>query len=255
MPTPKFLRTEHAACLCHSSAALRARGIALHPTMFERYIEPVYSLAALLFVSSPELLQNLTSVNWQEPTFQHAILMIFALPLSWNVLARTEYHYKLLRKLACGSKRLACYMLALYIFVVGQYRSAVAEIALRNQPHMSLLPSRLCSLLTGCSSDTADFYLGWTIILLGQALVLPSMWKLGIVGTYLGDYCGIYLPARVRCVSWAGGFTCTEICVHTFSRNLSKYSASFFPAAATHSIFSTIRCTSARQSPLSAAQS
>ena len=226
--------------------------------MFERYIEPVYSLAALLFVSSPELLKNLTSVDWQEPTFQHAILMIFLLPLSWNLLARTEYNYKLLRKLACGSKRLACYMLALYIFVVGQYRSAVAEIALRNQPHMSLLPSRLCALLTGCSSDTADFYLGWAIVLLGQALVLPSMWKLGIVGTYLGDYCGIYLPARVRCVSNLACKFELELRLH-LSCDFDVYSFILYRhyslPADSHSTFSTIQCTWARRFRLSAAQS
>ncbi len=127
-------------------------------------------------------------VDWQAPAFQHAVLIIFFLPLSWTVLARTEYYYKWMRALACGSKKVACYSLALYIFVVGQYRSAAIYKGMSDsQPQMSLLPSTICSWITGCSNETADFFLGWAIFVIGQALVLPSMWKLGIVGTYLGD--------------------------------------------------------------------
>lgn len=32
----------------------------------------------------------------------------------------------------------------------------------------------------------------------GNVLVLSSMWALGVTGTYLGDYFGILLPARIE---------------------------------------------------------
>lgn len=35
------------------------------------------------------------------------------------------------------------------------------------------------------------------LIGVGGVLVLSSMYQLGITGTYLGDYCGIYMQARV----------------------------------------------------------
>jgi hypothetical protein len=172
----------------HLPAAIETSRPSKKHSMFERYIEPAYSLIALLFVSNATLLENLTQVDWHQPAFQHAILMIFFLPLSWTLVARTEYHYRWLRAIACGSKKLACYSLAFYIFVVGQYRSvAIHNGMTENQPQRSLLPSTICSWITGCSTETTDFYLGWAIVVIGQVLVLPSMWKLGVAGTYLGD--------------------------------------------------------------------
>ena len=35
------------------------------------------------------------------------------------------------------------------------------------------------------------------LFVLGQVFVVTSMWALGVTGTYLGDYCGILMSARV----------------------------------------------------------
>jgi phosphatidylethanolamine/phosphatidyl-N-methylethanolamine N-methyltransferase len=39
--------------------------------------------------------------------------------------------------------------------------------------------------------------LAYALIITGNVLVGSSMWALGITGTYLGDYFGILMPAKV----------------------------------------------------------
>ena len=39
--------------------------------------------------------------------------------------------------------------------------------------------------------------LAYVCLVAGNVFVLSSMWALGITGTYLGDYFGILMPARV----------------------------------------------------------
>lgn len=39
--------------------------------------------------------------------------------------------------------------------------------------------------------------MGAVLVVLGSVFVLSSMWALGITGTYLGDYFGILMDARV----------------------------------------------------------
>lgn len=46
-------------------------------------------------------------------------------------------------------------------------------------------------------ADPVFRYLGIASFLFGNVLVLSSMWKLGITGTYLGDYFGILMEDRV----------------------------------------------------------
>jgi methylene-fatty-acyl-phospholipid synthase len=142
-----------------------------------------------------ELLDPFVSlVNVHDPLFHHALLVIVLLPLTWNILGRAEYNYKVLRTLGCGSKRVASYLLTAYIVSLSWYRNSVVEAVTRSQPKVALLPPIA---LGNLAAEDLHYYLGSLIMIVGQALVLPSMWKLGIVGTYLGDYCGIYLPERV----------------------------------------------------------
>ncbi|EEB05786.2 phosphatidyl-N-methylethanolamine N- methyltransferase [Schizosaccharomyces japonicus yFS275] len=114
-----------------------------------------------------------------------AVLSIFLNPLLWNLAARQEYHNKTLTKLANGDSKKACYGLAIVIFVGGIIRDLIFQNAIKRQPTMSLL--------------LAPFFQGISKLLLlaGSVLVLSSMYRLGIVNTYLGDYFGFLLPARL----------------------------------------------------------
>ncbi|CAF9930462.1 MAG: Phosphatidyl-N-methylethanolamine N-methyltransferase [Gomphillus americanus] len=102
--------------------------------------------------------------------------------LIWNsTMARQEYHNKILTKLFGGNSRYACYALGITIFVLGIYRDSLYERALRHQPSSPALESSLAQLVA------------YSLLAMGNTLVLSSMWALGITGTYLGDYFGILM--------------------------------------------------------------
>ncbi|ORY61197.1 methylene-fatty-acyl-phospholipid synthase [Pseudomassariella vexata] len=103
-------------------------------------------------------------------------------PLFWNIIARQEYHNKILTKLFGGRSQTACYALAVTIFTLGLFRDSLYERALRQQPSHPLL------------ADTPEVkYLAYALIASGTTLVVSSTWALGITGTFLGDYFGILM--------------------------------------------------------------
>ncbi|KAF4595621.1 Phosphatidyl-N-methylethanolamine N-methyltransferase [Ophiocordyceps camponoti-floridani] len=106
-------------------------------------------------------------------------------PLFWNIVARQEYHNKLLTKLFGGQSRRACYALALTIFSLGLVRDWLYKRAIQEQPSHALL-------LTPASRLA-----GISLVLAGNVLVLSSTWALGITGTFLGDYFGILMDDMV----------------------------------------------------------
>lgn len=68
---------------------------------------------------------------------------------------------------------------------MGIFRDFLYERALRDQPSHPLLTTPLAT------------YIAYALIASGNALVLSSMWALGITGTYLGDYFGILMDEMV----------------------------------------------------------
>ncbi|KAL0633719.1 Phosphatidyl-N-methylethanolamine N-methyltransferase [Maublancomyces gigas] len=106
-------------------------------------------------------------------------------PVFWNVVARQEYHNKVLTKLFGGNSRYGCYFLAVVIFGIGILRDTLYERALRDQPALDILQTDAVKAAAAA------------LFLTGNVLVLTSMWALGFTGTYLGDYFGILMDARV----------------------------------------------------------
>lgn len=106
-------------------------------------------------------------------------------PIFWNVVARQEYHNKVLTKLFGGNSRYGCYFLAVVIFGIGIFRDFLYEQALRQQPSLDVLQTDAVKLAAAA------------LFFCGNVLVLTSMWALGFTGTYLGDYFGILMDHRV----------------------------------------------------------
>ena len=50
---------------------------------------------------------------------------------------------------------------------------------------------------TAISNCLAHKYVAPTMLYTGNILVISSMWKLGIAGTYLGDHFGILMDAKL----------------------------------------------------------
>ncbi|ORY04099.1 phospholipid methyltransferase [Basidiobolus meristosporus CBS 931.73] len=124
-------------------------------------------------------------VDFEKASFWYALASIFFNPTFWNVVARQEYHSKLLTKLAGGNPYRGCYGLALTIFSLGIFRDYLYSQALSEQPVHPLLQTDLVKLLAA------------GLFVCGNVLVLTSMYTLGVTGTYLGDYFGILMSQRV----------------------------------------------------------
>ncbi|KAI0421622.1 methylene-fatty-acyl-phospholipid synthase [Xylaria grammica] len=139
----------------------------------------------------------------QKSLFISALSIAFN-PLFWNIIARQEYHNKVLTRLFGGFSQLACYALAATIFSLGLLRDALYERALRHQPSYPLLET------------TEAQYLAYALIAVGNTLVISSTWALGITGTFLGDYFGILMdnivtgfPFNVTDAPMYHGSTCS----------------------------------------------
>ena len=80
---------------------------------------------------------------------------------------------------------MACYALAVTIFSLGLVRDFLYERALRDQPSHPLfeLPEAK--------------YAAYALLGLGNLLVISSTLRLGITGTFLGDYFGILMDDMV----------------------------------------------------------
>lgn len=129
-----------------------------------------------------------TSINWSDPLVWLAAAHITFNPVFWNVSARLEYKTKLLSRIF-GSAKLACYVLAFVTFSIGLTRNVVVIIAVTRQLSIEAY-----------LSATTIYYmqvLGVFCIIAGLTLAISSMIRLGLTGTYLGDYFGMLKSSRV----------------------------------------------------------
>ncbi|OAQ73855.1 phospholipid methyltransferase [Pochonia chlamydosporia 170] len=96
-----------------------------------------------------------------------------------------EYHNKLLTNLFGGNSKAANYGLAAAIFSLGLVRDWLFKTAISEQPSHPLLDS--------IYTQAAAF----TLFAAGNTLVITSTYRLGIRGTFLGDYFGVLLEEMV----------------------------------------------------------
>jgi methylene-fatty-acyl-phospholipid synthase len=116
----------------------------------------------------------------------YTCLIIILCPLIWNILARLCH--KFIPKKTSKTKRyIICYLLTIWIFSFSSYRDYLIRQTIQNQP--KIIISEDYSILIE--------FIAIGLFLLGQIFVLSSFYKLGITGTFLGDYCGILMNAPV----------------------------------------------------------
>ncbi|EPS42904.1 hypothetical protein H072_3174 [Dactylellina haptotyla CBS 200.50] len=125
-------------------------------------------------------------VDFSQQTLLIAVASILFNPVFWNIAARSEYHNKVITKLAFGNPYYGCYLLAITIFSLGIFRDALYERALQDQPSLDVLTTPVARLIAA------------GLFASGNVLVITSMWALGLTGTYLGDYFGILMDHKVE---------------------------------------------------------
>ncbi|KAF4979680.1 hypothetical protein FZEAL_4171 [Fusarium zealandicum] len=96
-----------------------------------------------------------------------------------------EYHNKVLTKLFGGNSKAGCYALAATIFSLGMVRDYIYKGAIAEQPSHPLLQNLYVQAAAV------------TLFAVGNVLVLTSTLRLGITGTFLGDYFGILMDEMV----------------------------------------------------------
>jgi phosphatidylethanolamine/phosphatidyl-N-methylethanolamine N-methyltransferase len=135
------------------------------------------------------IIQNIDEyVNLSDPFVWLAIIHITFNPMFWNISARLEYKQKLLSKIF-GSTKAACYALAVTTFTIGLTRNLTVILAVTRQ----------LSIESYLSNDAINMmkYGGILCIIIGLVFAISSMFRLGITGTYLGDYFGMLKDERV----------------------------------------------------------
>lgn len=118
---------------------------------------------------------------------QLCVLSVAFNPIFWNLFARAEHRTKFWSGLV--GARWGCYSLAATIFLLGLARDHFFLAALASAPDSRWWVVTQFPLLHRT--------LGLASFVVGNVLVVTSMWALGVTGTYLGDYFGILMPSRV----------------------------------------------------------
>ncbi len=121
-----------------------------------------------------------------DPQLHYTCLIIVLCPLIWNILARLCHRF-IPKNTSIIKRHIICYLLTIWIFSFSSYRDYLIRKIIQNQSKMIL------------SEDYTILieFIAIGLFLLGQILVLLSFYKLGITGTFLGDYCGILMDAPV----------------------------------------------------------
>jgi phosphatidylethanolamine N-methyltransferase len=123
-------------------------------------------------------------INLDDPILHLALAAITFNPVFWNIAARLEYKTHILTRIFCGSAKIGCYFLAIVIFGLAIVRDWISHLAMENQPKYPI-------------DDQIALYGSYALIGIGLLLSLGSFFRLGITGTYLGDYFGILMKERV----------------------------------------------------------
>lgn len=135
------------------------------------------------------ILQNLDRViNWSDPLVWLAAAHITFNPMFWNISARLEYKTKFLSKVF-GSAKVGCYVLAAITFLIGLTRNFVVIVAVTRQLSIEQY--------LGATEIYYMKIIGTICIIGGLTLSISSMVRLGVHGTYLGDYFGMLKSSRV----------------------------------------------------------
>ncbi|XP_042293847.1 phosphatidylethanolamine N-methyltransferase isoform X3 [Sceloporus undulatus] len=151
-------------------------------------------------------------VDLTDSNFVTAVLCIAFNPLFWNLkpyekatcqigeslgpeggkesipfkMGRWEHKTRSLTRIF-RSPYVACYCLGATILFLNFLRSHCFTEVMKSQPKLKLLDCLL------------GYYIGMALIAVGSIFVISSFLALGFFGTFLGDYFGILMEAKVTC--------------------------------------------------------
>eukprot|EP00730_Choanoeca_flexa_P012861 TRINITY_DN4692_c0_g1_i1.p1 TRINITY_DN4692_c0_g1~~TRINITY_DN4692_c0_g1_i1.p1 ORF type:complete len:248 (+),score=55.41 TRINITY_DN4692_c0_g1_i1:148-891(+) len=143
--------------------------------------------AVLPYVTQKDVL--IRTVN--QPSAVWSILITLSSPVFWNLIPR--YGADMLISFF-GGRRNGMLVFALYVIVTSMYREVVFVDAIKDDPKKKF------SILEGLDETTVDLLtdkLGWAITAFGLLLSSSAMYRLGIFGTYMGEFFGVMLSEKI----------------------------------------------------------
>ena len=136
-------------------------------------------------------------VNLEDPLVYLTLAHVVFNPLMWNIVARCEYKTKFLTRLFRGHNMAACIVNGIIIFVIGLTRDNLYNMMLGNQPRFTPIENMLEPVYDRQLIELIINIVAGVILAIGCTLVLGAYIRLGLIGTYLGDYFGILLPEKI----------------------------------------------------------
>ena len=126
-----------------------------------------------------------SAIDFSNPLLYFEMFHIFLNPFLWNAIGQIEYKTRKISKLFGGNAKLAVYMVFIVIFSLGLSRNYLYKVIVDNSTQLDWNET-LCNVIG---------YLFWGI---GMTLVVSSSWRLGIIGTYDGDYVNFFYLIHVQ---------------------------------------------------------
>jgi len=136
-------------------------------------------------------------VNLQDPLVYAVFAHVVFNPLMWNIVARTEYKTHFLTRLFGGHNKAACIVNGIIIFVIGLTRDYIYNVMITNQPRFTPIENMLQGTYDRETIELVINIIAGILLVIGNTLVLGAYIRLGLIGTYLGDYFGILLPEKI----------------------------------------------------------
>jgi phosphatidylethanolamine N-methyltransferase len=125
-------------------------------------------------------------IDLSDKMFLLSMIMIVICPVTWNLIARWEFHTKIFTKIT-GDNRLAADIFAHILIEMGVFRNYIFEKAISRQMRYPI-DSAYCDYI---------YSLGCGLAIFGGILVLMAYYRLGIHGIYYADYFGLLMKEKV----------------------------------------------------------
>jgi phosphatidylethanolamine/phosphatidyl-N-methylethanolamine N-methyltransferase len=125
-------------------------------------------------------------IDFYDKTSWLSAFMIIICPVTWNLIARWEFHTKVFTKIA-GDNRLAADIFAHILIEMGILRNYLFKRAIEGQMGYPFFEEY----------KIYAVFLGYSLVTFGTIIVLMAYYRLGIHGIYYGDYFGILMKEKV----------------------------------------------------------
>jgi phosphatidylethanolamine N-methyltransferase len=125
-------------------------------------------------------------IDFNDKILLLSAMMIVICPVTWNLIARWEFHTKVFTKSA-GDNRLAADIFAHILIEMGIFRNYIFDKAISRQ---TVYP------IDAEYSQTV-YLIGYALFIFGAILVIMAYYRLGIHGIYYADYFGVLMKEKV----------------------------------------------------------